>query len=270
MRRTRGFTLIELLVVVAIIAVLIAILLPSLARSKDMAKRTLCATYLKSQGTAVAIYASGNNDSVPVFYNSQAGWPHDQDKQFGNTLLDISQTTADNMQGTQGSETIRKWFYCPANVHYNDDPSFNAWNNTPASNVRAHGYAYFNARVAPGSEQKVFDDFLLPSPRTPPLKYLFKWSANQFASQVEFAEDLMYGPSAGTLLPDLSNVTWVATGPIAPDGFNNSVSHRVNRAKPAGNNVLTCDGHVEWRAFSPTKVHYSQPIGGANWFFPDP
>ena len=69
----RGFTLVELLVVVAIIAVLIAILLPSLSKSKEMAKRTLCGTYLKSQGTAVAIYAASYSDSVPVFYNERRG-----------------------------------------------------------------------------------------------------------------------------------------------------------------------------------------------------
>ena len=71
-------------------------------------------------------------------------------------------------------------------------------------------------------------------------------------------------------MADLSNVMWVGVGPIAPDSGNSSVSHRYNRSRPAGNNVLTCDGHVEWRVFSPTKVHYSQPISAANWYFIDP
>ena len=47
MRSRRGFTLIELLVVIAIIALLMAILMPALARVKKQAQSVTCQAKLK-------------------------------------------------------------------------------------------------------------------------------------------------------------------------------------------------------------------------------
>lgn len=59
----KKFTLIELLVVVAIIGILVSILLPSLAKSREIARRAVCKNNLKQCGLASTLYAE-TNDSV--------------------------------------------------------------------------------------------------------------------------------------------------------------------------------------------------------------
>ena len=56
--RQGGFTLVELLVVVAIIALLASILSPSLRHALVLTRRSVCATQLRHQGTAVSDLAA--------------------------------------------------------------------------------------------------------------------------------------------------------------------------------------------------------------------
>ena len=66
MKRKKGFTLIELLVVVAIIALLISILLPSLSRAREITKRAVCASNLRGIGQSMKVYANDNTDWYPA------------------------------------------------------------------------------------------------------------------------------------------------------------------------------------------------------------
>jgi prepilin-type N-terminal cleavage/methylation domain-containing protein/prepilin-type processing-associated H-X9-DG protein len=65
MSSRRGFTLIELLVVVAIIAILISILLPSLGMARQQARSVRCLANLRSHAQITQLYLSASSDTFP-------------------------------------------------------------------------------------------------------------------------------------------------------------------------------------------------------------
>lgn len=95
-QRTRagGFTLVELLVVISIIALLIAILLPSLKKAREQTKETVCACNLRSLMQAVEAYAVSNNDYLVTAglshggnVDEQAAWINTLKREYGNALV---------------------------------------------------------------------------------------------------------------------------------------------------------------------------------------
>ena len=90
-RSLRAFTLIELLVVVAIIAVLIALLLPTLARARDGARTTACGANMRTLGQVQRIFAQQFEDRLPGNGHAQNG-----SRSWVDILNDVIYHASDN------------------------------------------------------------------------------------------------------------------------------------------------------------------------------
>lgn len=64
-RRVSAFTLVELLAVLAITAVLVGLMLPTLGRSQSKGRGLVCVNHLRQLGMAVRLYADENRDRMP-------------------------------------------------------------------------------------------------------------------------------------------------------------------------------------------------------------
>ncbi len=71
----RGFTLVELLVVISVIAVLISLLLPAVARAREAARRSGCMSNLKQIGIGMHAYAA-DEGRLPPCVQVYSGWPN--------------------------------------------------------------------------------------------------------------------------------------------------------------------------------------------------
>jgi prepilin-type N-terminal cleavage/methylation domain-containing protein len=106
--KKKGFTLVELLVVIAIIALLMGILMPALAKVRQIAQRMVCGSNLSGIGKAMLIYANDYEDEFPRAGGPTSAWnsPVVWDALDRITAYGVNATT-----GAGGKATITASFY---------------------------------------------------------------------------------------------------------------------------------------------------------------
>jgi prepilin-type N-terminal cleavage/methylation domain-containing protein len=142
MIRLRGFTLVELLVVIAIIALLAALLLPALSKTKGQAQRTTCLSNLKQINLAVQLYAGANGDILPAAPNTGAYTAFST-----NHFAIFYKGLVKSYAGLQGPSSPQdKVFACPADTFYFDEiyelgdlASYHGSSNTDYSSYAYNG-----------------------------------------------------------------------------------------------------------------------------------
>lgn len=132
LRQKKAFTLIELLVVVAIIALLISILLPSLQRARELSKRTVCAANVRGIGQACKIYSNEDpEDLFPLVPYDVTKTQFSYTSQIGVSRSVITNTSSQSasttrcmwmlVRGSAGGSVTVKQFRCPSSDDSVDD-----------------------------------------------------------------------------------------------------------------------------------------------------
>jgi prepilin-type N-terminal cleavage/methylation domain-containing protein/prepilin-type processing-associated H-X9-DG protein len=153
----RGFTLVELLVVIGIIAILIAILLPTLAKSREAARRAACLSNLRQVHTAFFFYAGNYKDQVPLGYRAA-------NKQFNSMMYSFT-TSKIVLFGWLYNERLMpnpNVFFCPSE---NDPRSLfntpaNPW--PPGADPSKHSYSGYGCRPEIELPDDPQPDLILP------------------------------------------------------------------------------------------------------------
>ncbi|MEM6392150.1 MAG: DUF1559 domain-containing protein [Planctomycetota bacterium] len=220
-----AFTLIELLVVISIVALLIGLLLPALAASRDASRALKCKTQLRQLGVAFATYAETYDGLIPparvtntaesAFTGLPVGFrwhTHAMIEWVESTKFTAAQQAAGDM-AVEGDNNI---FICPSSDKSNNG-SLEVFQNSYGMNALLN---YEHLKALPG----LVDN---------PVNQWPRWRAT-FKNYYD-----VKSPTTGMLLIDNRNpsVTW--------EDYDFAPLQVGSERHSGSNNALFCDGHVE-------------------------
>jgi prepilin-type N-terminal cleavage/methylation domain-containing protein/prepilin-type processing-associated H-X9-DG protein len=235
---SRAFSIVELLVVIAIIGVVAALLMPSISKAREVARRSVCANNLKQFGLATIMYAQDNKNNAPDAGGYPNLLPGADWNSYGRFCVDPLMRR--NLWLNYGLNNANVWICASMQTltfdyrspYYNErylryDPTYqpsvsvtdNHWALTP--------YAYFAG----------------------PSRY------TQFTSggvkQYMTKMDKVQNPHMRIVWADLITAPTLNVAYLTPNCYYLSNNHGRSKTDftPDGGNYQMADGHVEWREY---------------------
>ncbi|MHC4716649.1 MAG: type II secretion system protein [Planctomycetota bacterium] len=273
--RRRGFTLVELLVVVGIIALLVTILMPSLGRAMELARRTICKTQLHTMGRAWHLYFRDNNDKLPQMANPGDGIP-DCISRFafiiysGSPQHNVYRGAFVNAGVLYESKLIgdEKNYVCPTVKKNNAGIWFDNLPTVPAGQPRSRGGGWWPVNRRMGTYM-TYNRRRMLNYDDPDLSYFPYWVRPPDRPN----QDIMLYYTGMNAVSNAGDFSWMA------DRFDSPGWAMLSHVP--GVNVLFLDGHVTywedptWDEVKGTgKVLYDNGLGSwsdpnSNWYHDD-
>jgi prepilin-type N-terminal cleavage/methylation domain-containing protein len=251
--RRKGFTLVELLVVIAIIALLMGILMPALARVRQLAFRMTCGTNLSGIGKAMLIYANDYEDELPRAGGRNSTW-----NTLGNGWMAEDRYTAYGVtpgSNDGGRASISSCFYLLVKYAEVTPKSFVCKGDTGTSEFTLAD----EGSNLPSTDFELIDAWDFGSDPTDNCSYSYHMPFGQYALTTSSEPGLavasernpwIKSPAAeakdttefGNFIPDVSPFNGTTEQAL----LGNAISHQGD-----GQNVLFLDSHVgfEKRSF---------------------
>lgn len=246
--RARAFTLVEMLVVVAILAVLIALLLPAIGQVRELGRRAVCASNLRQMSLALLNYASDRNGWLPEHYRSYHKYDEGPDAEGNAVVLNGLHYDKDGQW-----ELFKQYGFatelvtCPSRP---DDVHFRPWDwYVPDSQVWVD-MVYTSYQFTYGLRERQPRDWSAPT--------RIERSPERMNERGDYAliSDMVYSPST-------FSGAW-------PDGADKPfrANHRVHEGAGEfeGANQAALDGSVTWydRSWFPAEFRRGSTSDGAN------
>ena len=257
-RKRGAFTLIEVLVVVAILALLAAILLPSMAKAREQSRRTVCESNQRQLLVATLTYAHTwrgylplKNEPLSVWYSVPFTWNHrtmvtQARRNWGGDMKVVTCPShrgelAEAKRFPAGSSVGEdEWMTCVAYLAGTADQSLNPW--------------------GPGAEPQWFD-------AKPTAAEIRLGKNKRPAEKIVFADLNVWADEGWSFVnhakPGLSSVLgdwWGSAGSETLQGTIGLI---------AGGNRAYVDGHVQWVKPSRMNVDnsslFAEPVGRGHY-----
>ena len=234
MKNKKAFTLVELLVVISIIALLLSILMPSLNKARESAKKIVCASGIHGTMVAFATYSISYKDYLPY---SGRPFPYMGMLDFANLLV------------SQGLD-CRK-IHCPSDPYKPGSVAY-WWKNNPTFSRPMDARDHIARKVPVGV--------------TPEVPYSYYYNVKMYVDYDSRSGDIVWASMKQWKLSDVKypsrlipytcfDPTW--GGRHSPKGKTS----KLNDISKGGHQAGFFDGRAEFVPF--TKITDRSPIGQA-------